>query len=197
MLLGTQNWPKNYLGSRLSNHIRDKDMVLDANIPLQQSPTPSHSPQSQASPTFQHKEKMDFQSPNNMNGLKKSEIKADETKVRFGSNGSMSTSSFSIDSILATKPMDIKLEYNSRSDSRSPSNSPSHGTPISPIRPTRVPAIIHPGLHLSHLAAAAATGFSTPSDFLGKLNSIENINKIFFERVFICGSASSLSRAHR
>lgn len=168
MLLGTQNWPKNYLGPRLSNHLREKDMVLDANIPLQQSPTPSHSPQSQASPT--HKEKMDFQSPNNMNSLNKIDIKADETKVRFGSNGTMSTSSFSIDSILATKPMDIKLEYNSRSDSRSPSNSPSHGTPISPMRPTRVPAIIHPGLHLSHLAAAAATGFSTPSDFLGKLN---------------------------
>lgn len=102
------------------------------------------------------------------NSLNKIDMKKDETNVRICNGVSMSSSTFTIDSILATKPVDIKLEYNSRSDSRSPSNSPSLSTTLSPIRPTRVPAILHPGLHLTHLAAAAATGFSTPSDFLGK-----------------------------
>ncbi|KAJ6649789.1 Homeobox protein goosecoid, partial [Pseudolycoriella hygida] len=32
--------------------------------------------------------------------------------------------------------------------------------------PTRVPALLHPGLHLGHLAAAAASSFGSPSDFL-------------------------------
>lgn len=35
----------------------------------------------------------------------------------------------------------------------------------------RVPAMLHPGLHLGHLAAAAASGFGASSaDFLGKFN---------------------------
>lgn len=77
------------------------------------------------------------------------------------------TSLFTIDSILASaKPASlhndeatVKLE----SPSCSPPSSQS-----SPVRPTRVPAMLHPGLHLGHLAAAAASGFGTPSDFLGE-----------------------------
>lgn len=97
----------------------------------------------------------------------------EEIKIRDCNSGSMPTSTFTIDSILASsKPVDIKFEYNSKSDSRSPSNSPSLSTASSPVRPTRVPAMLHPGLHLSHLAAAAATGFGTPSDFLGECDSL-------------------------
>jgi hypothetical protein len=83
------------------------------------------------------------------------------------------TSLFTIDSILNSKT--------SSRQSDSPPSSPIRDSPksniscsnsnnlTSPIRPTRVPTMLHhPGLHLSHLAAAAASGFGTPSDFLGE-----------------------------
>lgn len=81
---------------------------------------------------------------------------------------SVPTSLFTIDSILASKPS---------SQSGSPSSSPTHesqksgstnnSNQPSPIRPTRVSTMLHPGLHLSHLAAAA--NFGAPSDFLGNV----------------------------
>lgn len=91
------------------------------------------------------------------------------------------TSLFTIDSILASKPSSRQSE----SPPSSPildspknsvistncnnSNGGSNNSLNSPIRPTRVPTMLHhPGLHLSHLAAAAASGFGTPSDFLGE-----------------------------
>jgi homeobox protein goosecoid len=75
-----------------------------------------------------------------------------------------STSLFTIDSILAPKPGML----NGRK-SESPSPSPSESTMSSPIRPQRVPAMLHhSGLHLGHLAAAAASGFGATSDFLGE-----------------------------
>ncbi|KAH8279608.1 hypothetical protein KR018_007541 [Drosophila ironensis] len=50
----------------------------------------------------------------------------------------------------------------------SPNSNSSSSAAASPIRPQRVPAMLqHPGLHLGHLAAAAASGFAaSPSDFL-------------------------------
>lgn len=87
----------------------------------------------------------------------------------FNSNGGQSpvsatalsgtpNSLFTIDSILAPK---------STSNPSSPP-SPSTHSPT-PIRPTRVPGLLHhPGLHLGHLAAAAASGFGATSDFLGE-----------------------------
>ncbi|XP_037958793.1 homeobox protein goosecoid [Teleopsis dalmanni] len=55
-----------------------------------------------------------------------------------------------------------------RSESPASPSSNSSSAATSPIRPQRVPAMLqHPGLHLGHLAAAAATGFAaSPSDFL-------------------------------
>ncbi|XP_039951134.1 homeobox protein goosecoid [Bactrocera tryoni] len=55
-----------------------------------------------------------------------------------------------------------------RSDSPASPSSNSSSAATSPIRPQRVPAMLqHPGLHLGHLAAAAASGFTaSPSDFL-------------------------------
>jgi homeobox protein goosecoid len=80
-------------------------------------------------------------------------------------NRSLNTSSsslFTIESILAPK-------NGSNRKSESPSPSPSESTTSSPIRPQRVPAMLHhSGLHLGHLAAAAASGFGATSDFLGK-----------------------------
>lgn len=160
MLLGTQNC--NYLGQRLNNlreHIADNDLVLNASV---QPITQQH-----------HTAQMPTNASSNLNRTHldkdNDKISKDDIKMRDCSSGSMPTSTFTIDSILASsKPADIKFEYNSKSDSRSPSNSPSLSTTSSPVRPTRVPAMLHPGLHLSHLAAAAATGFGTPSDFLGE-----------------------------
>lgn len=158
MLLGTQNC--NYLGQRLNNlreHITENDLVLNASI----QPVSQQTVQMQSNPS--NLNRIHFEKDN-----EKDMIRKEEAKIRDCNSGSMPTSTFTIDSILASKPVDIKFEYNSKSDSRSPSNSPSLSSTSSPVRPTRVPAMLHPGLHLSHLAAAAATGFGTPSDFLGK-----------------------------
>lgn len=76
--------------------------------------------------------------------------------------------SFTIDNILATN----KSKY-----SESPSSSPnynkyfkSNDEQFSPTTPLRVPAAIlhHSGLHLSQIAAAAASGFNSPSELFGK-----------------------------
>lgn len=60
-----------------------------------------------------------------------------------------------------------------RAESPASLSSNSSSTATSPLRPQRtIPStavLQHPGLHLGHLAAAAATGFAaSPSDFLGK-----------------------------
>lgn len=72
---------------------------------------------------------------------------------------------FTIDSILAPKPVMMR-------NGDSPSSSPPTSANASPIRPTRLPGAMlhHPGIHLGHLAAAAASGFGNTSDFLGKKN---------------------------
>lgn len=159
MLLGTQNC--NYLGQRLNNlrdhMITDNDLVLNASV----QPISQQTAQMQSNTATPHRTQSDKDNEKEMN-------RKEETKIRDYNSGSMPTSTFTIDSILASKPVDIKFEYNTKSESRSPSNSPSLSSTSSPVRPTRVPAMLHPGLHLSHLAAAAATGFGTPSDFLGK-----------------------------
>lgn len=62
-----------------------------------------------------------------------------------------------------------------RSESPTSPSSNSSSAASSPLRPQRVPAMLqHPGLHLGHLAAAAASGFAaaSPSDFLGKFYEI-------------------------
>lgn len=88
----------------------------------------------------------------------------DEREQNQRNTNTLSTSLFTIDSILApNKPSsDLNLK------SESPSSSPPASCTTSPSRPTRVPAMLHPGLHLGHLAAAAASSFGSPSDFLGK-----------------------------
>lgn len=159
MLLGTQNC--DYLGQRLQNHLRERsgggtgdnsDSILSTNHQL--SATVSTANQQQQSNTHQ------------MQQQQQQKQQQTDQRLRGISSSSMSTSLFTIDSILATKPIDIKSEY-LKTDSRSPSNSPPLSSTSSPVRPTRVPAMLHPGIHLSHLAAAAATGFGSPSDFLG------------------------------
>jgi homeobox protein goosecoid len=87
----------------------------------------------------------------------------DEIEQNQRNTNTMSTSLFTIDSILA--PNKPSSDINSKSDS--PSSSPPASCTTSPTRPTRVPAMLHPGLHLGHLAAAAASSFGSPSDFLG------------------------------
>lgn len=148
MLLGTQNC--DYLGQRLQNHLRERSgnetsdqLTATLGTAHQQQQANAH----QMTPQQQQKQQTD-------------------QRIRSISSSSMPTSLFTIDSILASKPIDIKSEY-TKSDSQSPSNSPPLSSTSSPVRPTRVPAMLHPGLHLSHLAAAAATGFGSPSDFLG------------------------------
>lgn len=155
MLLGTQNC--NYLGQRLQNHLRERYS--------------DNSDQTQSNPQLTAEQQAQQQTQRQLQNLNQRQIRQEqEPKIKSNINNNCSstpTSLFTIDSILASKPGgDIKMEY--RSDSQSPSNSPPLSTTPSPIRPTRVPAILHPGLHLGHLAAAAASGFGTPSDFLGE-----------------------------
>lgn len=83
-------------------------------------------------------------------------------------NGTNPSSLFTIDSILAPKPNNLSNNI-TRQKSESPCNNSMSPTQQSPVRPTRVPAMLHhPGLHLGHLAAAAASSFGTTSDFLGE-----------------------------
>lgn len=105
--------------------------------------------------------------------------KHQQQHTRSGSNGSFHSNSggqspvsvsgtalpgtpnslFTIDSILAG-PKSI-------SNPNSPPSPTTHSP--TPIRPARVPGLLHhPGLHLGHLAAAAASGFGATSDFLGE-----------------------------
>ncbi|KAH8260159.1 hypothetical protein KR026_003927 [Drosophila bipectinata] len=62
----------------------------------------------------------------------------------------------------------LGLKRNGADSPASPNSNSSSSAAASPIRPQRVPAMLqHPGLHLGHLAAAAASGFAaSPSDFL-------------------------------
>lgn len=71
---------------------------------------------------------------------------------------------FTIDSILAPKPTMMHRNGDS------PNSSPPNSANASPIRPSRLPGAMlhHPGIHLGHLAAAAASGFGNTSDFLGE-----------------------------
>lgn len=79
-------------------------------------------------------------------------------------SGGTPTSLFTIDSILAPT-------HKSNSNQSSPRSPPTTHSPT-PVRPTRVQGIMHhPSLHLSHLAAAAASGFNATSDFLGEFPS--------------------------
>lgn len=144
MILGTQTC--NYLGQRIQNHLRDRSecdqiMQTNNNNTIQQ--------QLQQQQQQQH------------------HYQKDSKMKTITTNHTTPTSLFTIDSILASKPIDFKSDY-LKSDSRSPSNSPPLSSTSSPLRSARVPTMIHPGLQLSHLAAAAASTFGTPSDFLGR-----------------------------
>lgn len=91
------------------------------------------------------------------------EIKIEQNEQNQRNTNTMATSLFTIDSILAPNKPNSDLNIKSES----PSSSPPDSCTTSPTRPTRVPAMLHPGLHLGHLAAAAASSFGSPSDFLG------------------------------
>lgn len=146
MMLGTQAC--NFLDQRLQNHLRERnecDSIMQSNNTAQSS------------------------------NLVKSnqEFEQKDSKVKtMTSSSSASTSLFTIDSILASKPVGFNTEY-FKSESRSPSNSPPPICAPSSLRPARVTAMLHPGIQLTHLAAAAASSFGAPSDFLGKHYEIE------------------------
>ncbi|KAH8352934.1 hypothetical protein KR084_007389 [Drosophila pseudotakahashii] len=69
---------------------------------------------------------------------------------------------------LTSNGIGLGLKRSGAESPASPNSNSSSSAAASPIRPQRVPAMLqHPGLHLGHLAAAAATGFAaSPSDFL-------------------------------
>lgn len=87
------------------------------------------------------------------------EMESVNNEFNMLSNSASSQTLFTIDSILAPRPVNFKTE------ALSPCTSP---VPQSAMQPTRVPAMLHPGIHLSHLAAAAATTFGSPSDILSE-----------------------------
>lgn len=172
MLLGTPNC--NFLGQRLNTHLRDQiaENELIVNASMKSSPTSTPMPH-QMLAALNHT-KIESPEPD---AVDKNIQRKDDIKMR----NFHTASTFTIDSILAPKPIDTKMDYNIKGDSCSPSNSPSLSSTSSPIRPARVPAMLHPGLQLSHLAAAAATGFGTPSDFFGNVvNHLRSFVFLFF-----------------
>lgn len=154
MLLNSQNC--GYLGQRLQTHLRnaadlDHHMPSSTSIGAQQI-------------SINH---------NNHQNLRLGNININNNhNTSTPSSNPMTTANtslFTIDSILASSGSPTSASSSKYIKLESPSTSP---TPLSssgssPVRPTRVPAMLHPGLHLGHLAAAAAGGFGTPSDFLG------------------------------
>ncbi|KAH8412254.1 hypothetical protein KR009_000856 [Drosophila setifemur] len=69
---------------------------------------------------------------------------------------------------IASNGIGLGIKRSGAESPASPNSNSSSSAAASPIRPQRVPAMLqHPGLHLGHLAAAAASGFAaSPSDFL-------------------------------
>lgn len=152
MLLNSQNC--GYLGQRLQNHLRNA-VDLDHQHQLPQSISVH---QMVNTPLNQHNQ------PSQLRVAHNSTVMQSSTTTTANHSSSL----FTIDSILASSGSPTSASSSKYIKLESPSTSP---TPISssgssPMRPTRVPAMLHPGLHLSHLAAAAS-GFGTPSDFLG------------------------------
>lgn len=172
MLLGSQNC--NYLGQAVKSEPQRQHTHSGDN----QSPSPSPPPLQPHPSAMRSSADQPVQIIGRMatgNGspflLKhQSHQHMDTDSQRGSSNGGQSpvsatalsgtpNSLFTIDSILAPK---------STSNPSSP-QSPSSTHSPTPIRPTRVPGLLHhPGLHLGHLAAAAASGFGATSDFLGE-----------------------------
>lgn len=89
-----------------------------------------------------------------------------ERQRQLNTTSSPPKSSFTIDNILGT----IKSGL-SESPCSSPTNDSYFKTNVEQFSPPiHVPAAMlhHSGLHLSQIAAAAASGFNSPSDFFGK-----------------------------
>lgn len=154
MLLNSQNC--GYLGQRLQNHLRNA-------AEQEQHQMPSSLGAHQMATNPHHNNQQHIRISNNHHST------TAPTALTTAN-----TSLFTIDSILASSGSPTSASSSKYIKLESPSTSPTpiSSTGSSPVRPTRVPAMLHPGLHLGHLAAAAAGGFSTPSDFLGRITYI-------------------------
>lgn len=177
-----------YLGQRIQSHLRERSATDGELTPphLLMPNQPHHLHQNhlhQQQHNFQQHQQQPKPLPqplqHTLNNLHR--VHANHQTVAQSTATTPITSLFTIDSILASRSSPTTSTKSSSSHQsgsankyiklESPSNSPppvsSSGS--SPVRPTRVPAMLHPGLHhLSHLAAAAASGFgAASSDFLG------------------------------
>lgn len=153
MLLNSQNC--SYLGQRLQNLRNSSDLDQHHQIP----------PSLGAHQMLPNQHNQQHLSINTLNH-NHSSTTAPQTLT------TANTSLFTIDSILASSRSPTSASSSSKYiklESPSTSPTPLSSSGSSPVRPTRVPAMLHPGLHLGHLAAAAAGGFGTPSDFLGRI----------------------------
>ncbi|XP_018793709.1 PREDICTED: homeobox protein goosecoid [Bactrocera latifrons] len=168
MLLNSQQC--GYLGQRLQSVLQQQ----------QQNQLQQHQHQ-------QHQQSQS-QTPSSDDGSQSGATIIDEERPHrpaAGTAAAAAASLFTIDSILGgsrstvnsniinnsnnkTANSHIVVGGTKRSDSPASPSSNSSSAATSPIRPQRVPAMLqHPGLHLGHLAAAAASGFAaSPSDFL-------------------------------
>lgn len=160
MLLNSQQC--GYLGQRLQSVFQQQQQQQHQHT---QSQTPSSDDGSQSGATI----------------IDDDRITLRETAVGSATaTAAAAASIFSIDSILGSRSVNNNnnnsnninnnLINQKRSESPTSPSSNSSSAASSPLRPQRVPAMLqHPGLHLGHLAAAAASGFAaSPSDFLGK-----------------------------
>ncbi|KAM7354322.1 goosecoid homeobox isoform 2-T2 [Cochliomyia hominivorax] len=158
MLLNSQQC--GYLGQRLQSVFQQQQQQQ-----LTQSQTPSSDDGSQSGATI----------------IDEDRITLRDTAVGSATaTAAAAASIFSIDSILGSRSVNHNnnnnlsnnnnnnIINNKRSESPTSPSSNSSSAASSPLRPQRVPAMLqHPGLHLGHLAAAAASGFAaSPSDFL-------------------------------
>ncbi|XP_055839288.1 homeobox protein goosecoid [Episyrphus balteatus] len=151
MLLNSQNC--GYLGQRLQSVFQNHQQQQQQQREQLQQQQQQHQQQQQQQ---QHNQ-------NDCQPTSEDHIHHHHRSVTSGTSSAASL--FTIDSILGSRN---GVNFKRAESPASPSSNSSAAT--SPIRPQRVPAMLqHPGLHLGHLAAAAASGFAaaaSPSDFL-------------------------------
>ncbi|XP_017842422.1 homeobox protein goosecoid [Drosophila busckii] len=164
MLLNSQQC--GYLGQRLQSVLQQHQQQQHQHQQQQpQSQTPSSDDGSQSGATILDEERPRVSAPSSVASAAAASlftidsILGSRSAVPNGNNSSSNSSQHN---------SNLALGKRSTESPASPNSNSSSSAAASPIRPQRVPAMLqHPGLHLGHLAAAAASGFAaSPSDFL-------------------------------
>ncbi|XP_017046110.1 homeobox protein goosecoid [Drosophila ficusphila] len=162
MLLNSQQC--GYLGQRLQSVLQQQHAHQQS-----QSQTPSSDDGSQSGVTILEEDRRGGAAAASLFTIDSILGSRQQAGGSAGSQGShIISSNGAVPNGLTSNGIGLGLKRSGAESPASPNSNSSSSAAASPIRPQRVPAMLqHPGLHLGHLAAAAASGFAaSPSDFL-------------------------------